>query len=316
MQNKKKLRELENRRIELSKRIQFCLEYKKKVINITKELDNQYAAELISYEKYQNRLNDILKNKTTEEWISYYDTCIRSYKENLGDCEKEIKKLNESKGILPVIMVLIAIIGLGLILSLLKPNITGFAVLDNATNGSLIDNTTIINLQNVTDNSTIVVPEINVTNNSIDRWYGAEKNNLEQIDLISNTKSLILESTLLTDKKKFVYSNPIYLDNNTHIITLYYKLVQVNDSIGEMAIDYYNQTDLVGSSVVEFNESSAWMNYGYKVNMSVENSKGWSKLDIRLDNQENIDKIRLGISFNMGLDYSPQFYIVNNVEVT
>ncbi len=125
MPNQNKLRKLENKRIELVRKIQLCNHYKEQITMFVQELNNQHNKDLISYKEYYHKLNRALDQKTPEQWIQEYDSSIWYYKHSLDSCEREIKKQENKAKIAPVVMIAIIFMILGFGLVLLKPTITG-----------------------------------------------------------------------------------------------------------------------------------------------------------------------------------------------
>ena len=102
MSNQNKLRNLENKRIELVRKIQLCEHYKKEIARFVQELNNQYNQGLISYKEYCYKLNRALEQRTPEQWIKEYDSSIWYYKHSLNSYEREIKKQENKAKIAPV----------------------------------------------------------------------------------------------------------------------------------------------------------------------------------------------------------------------
>ena len=128
MSNQNKLRNLENKRIELVRKIQLCEHYKKEIARFVQELNNQYNQGLISYEEYYYKLSRALEQKTPEQWIKEYDSSIWYYKHNLDSCEREIKKQENKAKIAPVVMIAVIFMILGFGFLFLKPTITGLII--------------------------------------------------------------------------------------------------------------------------------------------------------------------------------------------
>ncbi|PIN78775.1 hypothetical protein COV14_02155, partial [Candidatus Woesearchaeota archaeon CG10_big_fil_rev_8_21_14_0_10_33_12] len=128
MSNQNKLRKLENKRIELVRKLQLCEHYKEKIVRFVQELNNQYNKGLISYKEYYHKLNRALEQRTPEQWIQNYDSSIWYYKHGLNICEREIKKQENKAKIVPLVTILAVFIILGFGFLFLKPAITGLIV--------------------------------------------------------------------------------------------------------------------------------------------------------------------------------------------
>ncbi|MBI2110260.1 hypothetical protein HYT51_00580, partial [Candidatus Woesearchaeota archaeon] len=128
MSNKHKIRKLEIRKVELSRNIQLCLSYKKKILNTLEEIKEQYNLGFINYESYKGRLKTLLRERNLEQWFGYYDKKITEYKQQLDLCEKEIKREEEKARYAPLAITLAILIVMLSIAGILfiKPTITGF----------------------------------------------------------------------------------------------------------------------------------------------------------------------------------------------
>src|SRR3989344_4526320 len=127
MSKQNKLRNLENKKKELIRNIQSCIEYQERIIKFSNELKKQYDNEIISHKKYIEILHKTLQGKTPKEWNNYYNDYIKYYKHNLISCEKEIGKLERNQ-FAPIMAVLSIFILLGAVLYFLGPAITGLVV--------------------------------------------------------------------------------------------------------------------------------------------------------------------------------------------
>jgi len=128
MSNQNKLRNLENKKIELVRKLQLCEHYKEKITKFVQELNNQYNNGLINYKEYYYKLNRALDQRTPEQWIKEYDSSIWYYKHSLNSCEREIKKQENKAKIAPVVMIAVIFMILGFGFLFLKPAITGLIV--------------------------------------------------------------------------------------------------------------------------------------------------------------------------------------------
>ena len=87
-----KIAKLENRKLELIRNIQLCQNSKRRVIGFVEELDRQYALKEIDLEIYKQKLNNVLKQRTLEQWTNYYNGCITYYRHGLELCDKELRR--------------------------------------------------------------------------------------------------------------------------------------------------------------------------------------------------------------------------------
>jgi len=317
-----KIRKLENRRKSLIRNIQLCEYNKKKIVRYVQKLDDNYDKGLISYEEYYLTRNKVLEHKTIEQWINYYNGFIEKYRADLIISEKETKSERKIIGVTPLAIIFSMLLVLGLVAYYMGPSITGFAVFNETVN---ITETNVTET-NVTEIPVIIdtgMPNLTINVTKIDKWYSAKKQDLKEEGtspgIINETgvDAIIIDSRLLTEDYAFVYSEPIIIDKNNYKIKLDYKMLKenMNDSVGEMVIDYYNETDLVDTSVIEFNETNALMTYGYEVGLDAVIDGDWTRLEININNQKDIKKIRIGISHNMGLDYSLHYYLIKEIEL-
>ncbi|MFH1585880.1 MAG: DUF2341 domain-containing protein, partial [archaeon] len=81
---------LERERREILKKIELCNEQKEKVIDASKELKNDFGK--LDFFEYQIKQNKIFRDKTPEQWISYYSLEIRTLKAKLEWCERELRE--------------------------------------------------------------------------------------------------------------------------------------------------------------------------------------------------------------------------------
>ncbi len=128
MPNKNKLRNLEKKRIELIQAIQLCDYNKNKTIRFAQDIKKQYSRGLLTYERYYSELNKVLKQRTPEQWIKYYDDYSYYYQQELTVCEKEIGKERNGISLAPLLITFFVLALLGFGLFFLRPAITGFAV--------------------------------------------------------------------------------------------------------------------------------------------------------------------------------------------
>lgn len=318
-----KITKLEKRRSEIIRNIQLCKENKERIARIIINLKAQYKQGAISYANYESKLNSILKQRTPEQWIEYYDNCIEHYKSDLRRYEKEINSEETKIKILPIAIIFMIVLGIGIGLVVFKPEITGFAVYNETSNVTEMLNETLSNItliENITGIENITYIE-NIT--KLSKWYSAIKKDLKEegthLEIIneSGVDAIVIDSKLLTESGAWIYSEPIVIDKNNYKIKLDHKMLRqnMNDSAGEMIIDYYNETDLIDSSVLDFNETGAEFTYGYEVGLNTITNGDWTILEINIKKQKDINKIRIAVSHNMGLDYSPHYYLIKEIEL-
>lgn len=311
-----KITKLEKRRSEIIRNIQLCRENKEKIARAIISLKTQYKQGVISYSDYEVRLSSLLKQRTSEQWIEYYDNCIKHYSSDLRRYEKEINSEETNIKILPIAVLFMIILGIGIGLVVFKPEITGFATYNETTNVT----------ESLNETMNISMPvDTNITENitKLSKWYSAIRKDLKeegkQLELIneSGVESIIVDSRLLTETGAWIYSEPIIIDKNNYKIRLDHKMSRENmaDSVGEMIIDYYNETDLIRSSVLDFNETGAEFTYGYEIGLNTIINNDWTTLEINIKKQKDINKIRIAVSYNMGLDYSPHYYLIKEIEL-
>ena len=111
MPNKLELQNLEKRKEQFEKAIEYTKQSKKKVIEISQSLTNQLNSGKITRKEYEEKLNKSLNKRTAEQWIKYYDDYIKYYNYQIESCNKLIKQ-EETKKIktIPVLKLLILIV--------------------------------------------------------------------------------------------------------------------------------------------------------------------------------------------------------------
>jgi len=87
-----KLRDLEQKKKEIGKRIELSKGYKQNIIGNTQELLFQYTERKINYSEYNERLGELLQGKSIQEWIDYYDNYTKYCEDYLISCGKEIRR--------------------------------------------------------------------------------------------------------------------------------------------------------------------------------------------------------------------------------
>src|SRR3989344_7599554 len=119
----------EKRRFGIIKNIQICKENKEKIAKTILSLKSQYKQGSIDYNEYELRLARILKNRTPEQWISYYDKLIEQYNKQLADISRK-EKLNKTAQLIIPFVILAAIFAVLLYTTPQMPGPTGLVVSD------------------------------------------------------------------------------------------------------------------------------------------------------------------------------------------
>ncbi len=125
MSRSKLTQDYKDRRFELIRRIELCESNKKRLIRTVQKLKKNYDYGLINYSQYDKKLKDILKGRTPEQWVKYYDDSIKYYNNELEKCERNI---NSFKNVFTFKNILIALFMFTMIGSMffLTPAITGY----------------------------------------------------------------------------------------------------------------------------------------------------------------------------------------------
>jgi len=148
---------------QLARLIKICELEKIRTITFAQELKLKHLRREINIFEYEAQLNKTFKEKTPEDWIKYYEGCIKSYNQELNKYESLIDREQRKDFITPTLFVLILLVG-SILIAINKPQLTGFVVLEpqNITNETLIQiNDTIVNVTEIINKT---VPEINATN--------------------------------------------------------------------------------------------------------------------------------------------------------
>src|SRR3989344_3743363 len=119
----------EKRRFVIIKNIQICKENKEKIAKTILALKSQYKQGSIDYNEYELRLARILKNRTPEQWISYYDKLIEQYNKQLAEISRKEKLSKTAQLIIPFV-ILAAIFVILLYTTPQMPGPTGLVVSD------------------------------------------------------------------------------------------------------------------------------------------------------------------------------------------
>ena len=89
---KEQAEKLQKRKQELEKSIEFTKQQKKQVIEIVQKLASELSVGNIARKEYEEKLRRVLKGRTAEQWLKYYDDYLDYYKYQIKLCEKLIKE--------------------------------------------------------------------------------------------------------------------------------------------------------------------------------------------------------------------------------
>lgn len=105
----------------LKRRIKDCENAKERLKEIVEVLNELYEKERISFLQYKTRLNGILKGRSFEDWLKYYDKEIKDRKNQL--------KAYGSRNFVVLVLALLVVFGLWLFL---KPNVTSYISMESS----------------------------------------------------------------------------------------------------------------------------------------------------------------------------------------
>lgn len=80
----------------LVEEIQIYKNYKKNLLRDLDSLDQDYKSGLVNEANYQARLKQLLKDKSKEEWVSYYNDYVLHLLNQVEQCNKEINNFFQS----------------------------------------------------------------------------------------------------------------------------------------------------------------------------------------------------------------------------
>jgi len=86
------LRKLEQKRLELLKRIELTKKHKQHILDIVHTLLSEYKERKITHFEYEEKLSESLGDKSAKEWLDYYDNYIKTCENHLILHEKKISK--------------------------------------------------------------------------------------------------------------------------------------------------------------------------------------------------------------------------------
>src|SRR3989344_4398852 len=135
-------KDLEQRRIELLRRIETIKKYRDELIRNVNQIKDSYAHGIISYEDYKDEVNKYLKGRSLEEWKQHYDNSIKEHRQHLEHYEESREKVK----ILPIAIVSIFLL-LGIGLWFMQSGVVGLTVYNP---GDIVNDTVNISLENIT----------------------------------------------------------------------------------------------------------------------------------------------------------------------
>src|SRR3989338_2469406 len=135
MSTRNKIR-LRKERVEIISLMKTTSYYKKQLIGFEKKLSRAYEENRIDKEKYLRRLNEGLQGRTLRQWLRYYDQCINVYNTRVVEIDRELRELEKSRNLLPILTIFAFVALLGLSYYFIQPAITGFTLIENGTNAT------------------------------------------------------------------------------------------------------------------------------------------------------------------------------------
>jgi len=125
MPDKSELQNLNKRKEQLEKAVEFTKQKKEQIILIAQSLVKELSSGKITRNEYEEKLSQALKKRSAEQWLKYYEDYLNYYNNQIRLCDKLIKKQETKKiKIIPILKLLILIVSISLIISLifiLKP---------------------------------------------------------------------------------------------------------------------------------------------------------------------------------------------------
>ncbi|MBS3171816.1 hypothetical protein J4449_04355, partial [Candidatus Woesearchaeota archaeon] len=135
MSTRNKIR-LRKERVEIISLMKTTSYYKKQLIGFEKKLSRAYEENRIDKEEYLRRLNEGLQGRTLRQWLRYYDQCINVYNTRVVEIDRELRELEKSRNLLPILTIFAFVALLGLSYYFIQPAITGFTLIENGTNAT------------------------------------------------------------------------------------------------------------------------------------------------------------------------------------
>ena len=84
--------DLERRKEALLKDIDILEQKKKEIIDFVQRLVSEYSSKKISRQEYEEKLGEVFKDKSVEDWIKYIDEYIDYYENQIKFAEDLIKR--------------------------------------------------------------------------------------------------------------------------------------------------------------------------------------------------------------------------------
>ena len=127
MQNN--LNEIRKRKQELLNYLEQAKQYRAKTIKFTHNLKDQLKNKEIVFSEFKYKLNLALKNKSLDEWVSYYDDLIQNYNKEIININNKLKEdqntiFNANTILILLFFLIFSVVGVILI----KPQITGLVI--------------------------------------------------------------------------------------------------------------------------------------------------------------------------------------------
>src|SRR3989344_5515103 len=135
MSTRNKIR-LRKERVEIISLMKTTSYYKKQLIEFEKKLSRAYEENRIDKEEYLRRLNEGLQGRTLRQLLRYYDQCINVYNTRVVEIDRELRELEKSRNLLPILTIFAFVALLGLSYYFIQPAITGFTLIENGTNAT------------------------------------------------------------------------------------------------------------------------------------------------------------------------------------
>jgi hypothetical protein len=148
------IRKWKTRQLELVRAIEYSDKLKSRVIEYHSNLESAYKIGQLSYPQFKERCSNVLEGQSVREWTRYYDKCIRYYKQEYHNIERQLNPPRYDSSKLAVYALLVVLVlstlGIGLFASsttlsdsgLFGDSISGFAVDDSLANTTVETNLT------------------------------------------------------------------------------------------------------------------------------------------------------------------------------
>ena len=258
MSNRNKIG-LRKEKVKLISLIKSCNNYKRDIIRYESKLKKEYEDCRIDKGTYEEKLRTALKDKTVSQWLQYYDKLTLEYTSRIIDIDKELRELEKTK-ITPMLTILAVLALLGLSYYFISPQITGFTVIENLTNGTNaifgiqpvnISNFTSGNVTEIPENITEILPIENISGRLIGPIAAISNKSIEwdYTNADKKSKHKIKEDGLYFDG----WNDPEIINNSEFIrftnktLTIYAKIKLEENTTGTIVskYDYANVSRLV-----------------------------------------------------------------------